>query len=74
VTTIDAKRGDAGDANDSVVARAARAGFSLRSRTTDTGQTVWEWHRGDEPRPKFVTARVARHWMSEWLATHEKGR
>ncbi|MEY2524962.1 MAG: hypothetical protein QOJ66_3527, partial [Ilumatobacteraceae bacterium] len=30
-------------------------------------QIVWEWRRGDEPRPQFATERVARHWMSEWL-------
>jgi hypothetical protein len=47
--------------------RAAHAGFELVTRTTDTGQTVWERHRGLEPRPQFVTERVARYWMLKWL-------
>ena len=52
----------------SVIARAADAGFRLARYETDTGQTVWEWRRGAEPRPQFVTQRVAVHWMAEFLA------
>jgi hypothetical protein len=47
---------------------AARRGFELVSYRTANEQTVWEWRRGDGRRPQFVTERVARHWMSEWLA------
>ncbi|HEY7107705.1 MAG TPA: hypothetical protein VH986_14985 [Acidimicrobiia bacterium] len=43
-------------------------GFELVRYESDTGQAVWEWQRGDEPRPQFVTRRVALHWMREWLA------
>ncbi len=54
--------------------RAADAGFELVTRETDIGQIVWEWRRGTEPRPQFVSERVARHWMSTWLNDHETGR
>ena len=50
-----------------VIARAADAGFRLVSHETDGGQLVWEWRRGAEPRPQFVTRRVAVHWMGEFL-------
>jgi len=36
---------------DKLMERAARAGFQLVTRETDTGQVVWEWRRGVEPRP-----------------------
>ncbi len=55
---------------DALPAEAARLGFDLVSRQTETDQTVWEWRQGDGPRPQFVTERVARQWMSEWLARH----
>jgi hypothetical protein len=51
----------------SVLREAAAAGFSLVHYETAAGQVVWEWQRGDEPRPQFVTERVALHWMTEWL-------
>jgi hypothetical protein len=57
-------------APDSLLERAAELGFELVSFPTATEQTVWEWRQGDGPRPQFVTERVARHWMSEWLASH----
>ena len=69
MTTIDASSPDAGP-HRGLIERAAQLGFSLDRRTADTGQTVWEWRRGDEPRPQFVTERVALHWMSEWLDSH----
>ena len=50
-----------------VIARAADAGFRLSRHETEDGQLVWEWRRGSEPRPRFVTRRVAVHWMSEFL-------
>lgn len=50
---------------------AARDGFSLVQYETPTGQLVWEWRRGSEPRPQFVTRRVALVWMQEWLARHD---
>jgi hypothetical protein len=52
---------------DELLARAGARGFVLVQYETSNGQTVWEWRRGDEPRPQFATERVARHWMSEWL-------
>jgi hypothetical protein len=50
-----------------VIARAADAGFRLVQYETDTAQLVFEWRRRDEPRPQFVTRRVAIHWMAELL-------
>ena len=50
-----------------IIEAAARDGFSLVQYETPTGQVVWEWRRGDEPRPQFVTRRVALVWMEEWL-------
>jgi hypothetical protein len=50
-----------------VVVEAAAAGFKLFQYETDTGQLVWEWRRGSEPRPQFVTRRIAIHWMRELL-------
>ena len=50
-----------------VIAHAADAGFRLVSHETDAGQVVWEWRRGAEPRPQFVTRRVAVHWMGQFL-------
>jgi hypothetical protein len=55
-----------------VLARAADAGFQLVQCETDTGQLVWEWRRGNEPRPQFVTRRVAIHWMAEFLTREHK--
>jgi hypothetical protein len=53
---------------DALLERAAIVGFELVCYATDNGQEVWEWRRGDEPRPQFVTERVARYWMFHWLA------
>jgi hypothetical protein len=50
-----------------VVTGAAQSGFHLVQCETDTGQLVWEWRRGNEPRPRFVTRRVAIQWMTELL-------
>jgi hypothetical protein len=51
-----------------VIEAAAQDGFSLVQYETPMGQLVWEWRRGGEPRPQFVTRRVALVWMREWLA------
>lgn len=62
--------------DETVVATAAAAGFRLVQYETDAGQPVWEWRRGDEPGPRFVTRRIAIHWMTErWLvdARHPSG-
>ena len=53
---------------DGLLEEAGRLGFDLVSYQTETDQTVWEWRQGDGPRPQFVTERVARQWMSEWLS------
>jgi hypothetical protein len=50
---------------DSLLDQAARAGYELVTRISDTGQVVWEWHNGHGPRPQFVSERVARNWMME---------
>jgi hypothetical protein len=53
---------------DALLAEAAALGFELVSYQTQTDQIVWEWRQGEGPRPQFVTERVARQWMTEWLA------
>lgn len=53
---------------DALLDEAARLGFDLVSYQTESDQTVWEWRQGDGPRPQFLTQRVARQWMTEWLA------
>lgn len=53
---------------DVLLEEAGRLGFALVSYQTEIDQTVWEWRQGDGPRPQFVTERVARQWMAEWLA------
>jgi hypothetical protein len=53
---------------DSLLELAARAGYELATRQTDTGQVVWEWQNGAGPRPQFVSERLAHHWMTDWLA------
>ena len=59
---------EASTLEDEVVAsRAADRGFRLLQYETENGQLVWEWRRGNEPRPQFVTRRVAMHWMAEFL-------
>ncbi|MCU1465097.1 MAG: hypothetical protein JWM72_1025 [Actinomycetia bacterium] len=50
-----------------VITRAGHAGFRLVQYETETGQTIWEWRRANEPRPQFVTRRVAIHWMAQLL-------
>jgi hypothetical protein len=47
--------------------RAADDGFCLVQYETQTGQIVFEWRRGTEPRPQFVSRRVALRWMHDWL-------
>jgi hypothetical protein len=53
--------------DDIVLARAAHEGSRLVQYETDTGQLIWEWRHGNEPRPQFVTRRVAIHWMTQLL-------
>ena len=50
-----------------VRARAGDLGFELVSYDSEAGQVIFEWRRGDEPRPQFVTERVALRWMAEFL-------
>jgi hypothetical protein len=52
---------------EAIVSRAAEQGFALFQYEAESGQLVWEWRRGTEPRPQFVTRRVALHWMADWL-------
>lgn len=54
-------------ADDDVIRQAAAHGFDLVEYETSIGQVVFEWRRGHEPRPQFVSRRVAMHWMVEWL-------
>jgi hypothetical protein len=53
---------------DGVLIEARTLGFELASYESDAGQLIYEWRRGDEPRPQFVTRRVALQWMQEFLA------
>jgi hypothetical protein len=54
--------------NDQVVVdRASARGFVLVQCETEQGQLVWEWRHGADPRPRFVSRRVAVEWMSERL-------
>jgi hypothetical protein len=50
-----------------VLERAAAVGFQLVQFEAPDGQLVWEWRRGDEPCPQFVTRRVALNYMDDWL-------
>jgi hypothetical protein len=52
---------------EAIVERAAAAGFELLQHETPHGQLVWEWRCGDEPRPQFVSRRVAFNFMDDWL-------
>jgi hypothetical protein len=52
---------------DSLLEDAAGAGFVLVNYLTPSGQAVWEWRRGDDPRPQFLTERLAHQWMRRWL-------
>jgi hypothetical protein len=58
---------------DAVVQAAAGAGFELHHYETSTGQIIWEWRRGDDPRPQFVNRRVALRWMTDWLGRDSPG-
>ena len=51
-----------------LLAHAARDGYTLIQRETDTGQLVWAWRRGDDPRyPCFLTRREAVAFMEDRL-------
>jgi len=50
-----------------LLARALDAGYRLLQRELGTGLVVWEWEKGDAPRPQFASRSVALHWMSEVL-------
>ncbi len=52
---------------DPLVERAAVVGFRLVTNTTSTGQVVWQWRRGDEAGPEFLTERLARTWIAAFL-------
>jgi hypothetical protein len=59
---------DAATASEPVLTEARALGFDLATYESDAGQLIFEWRRGDEPRPQFVTRRVALQWMQEFLA------
>jgi hypothetical protein len=67
VMTVIDRHGTPDPTTEPLIEAAARDGFALVQYETTTGQVVWEWRRGDEPRPQFVTRRVALVWMEEWL-------
>jgi hypothetical protein len=54
--------------DEAVLAPARELGFELTSYESSAGQLIFEWRRGEEPRPQFVTRRVALRWMREFLA------
>jgi hypothetical protein len=51
--------------------RAREAAFSLVQYETSLGQLVFEWRRGEDPGPQFLTRHLALLWMVDWL---ERGR
>lgn len=53
--------------DDDLLAHARELGFELATYESSAGQLVYEWRRGDEPRPQFVTRRVALLWMEELI-------
>jgi hypothetical protein len=57
-----------------VLAAAAAEGFELVTFETPEGTAIWEWRRGTEPRPQFVTRRVALVWMREFLSREAAAR
>ncbi len=57
----------ASDQGDVILDRARREGFTLVHHEMDTGQRVWEWQHGHDPRPQFVTRRIVLFWMEEFL-------
>jgi hypothetical protein len=57
-----------------IAERAAGAGFRLVQYETSDGQLVWEWLRGEEPRPQFVSRRVALNYMEDRLRRDEQTR
>ena len=58
---------DSAGGADPVLAEARTLGFELATYESDAGQVIFEWRRGNEPRPQFVTRRVALHWMQDFL-------
>ena len=50
-----------------LILRAREAGFSLVQYETDTGQLVFEWRRGDERGPQFLTRDLALRWLVDRL-------
>ena len=50
-----------------LASRAREAGFSLVQYETDTGQLVFEWRRGDERGPQFLTRHLAWQWLVDRL-------
>jgi hypothetical protein len=47
--------------------RAREAGFSLVQYETDTGQLVFEWRRGNDRGPQFLTRHLALLWLLDRL-------
>ena len=60
-------RSSTGAAETQLVSRAREAGFSLVQYETDTGQLVFEWRRGNERGPQFLTRHLAWLWLVERL-------
>jgi hypothetical protein len=52
---------------DSIIERATAAGFQLVEYERTDGQLLYEWCRGDDPRPQFVSRRVALNYMADRL-------
>ena len=52
---------------ENVLTSVAEEGFHLVQIETSEGQLVWEWRRGNDPKPQFVNRRVALHFMDDLL-------
>jgi hypothetical protein len=48
--------------------RAREAGFDLVQYVTPLGQLVFEWRRGEDPGPQFLSRHLALMWMVDRLA------
>ena len=57
-----------------ILPRATEIGFCLVQYETDMGQLVFEWRRGDDPGPQFLTRHLALLWMIDLLDRDEAPR
>ena len=54
-----------------VLPRAREIGFGLVQYETEVGQLVFEWRKGDDRGPQFLTRHLALLWMIDLLDRDE---